>query len=367
MRKKFTSSSLFILVFILSMGIESSKVIAQDMVRVTAVARVVYESFSADTQKKAINLAKKTALKKYFRKLPTAKKRQLKAFEGEFYKNMDDFITEVKIQQEKNDEEKNTFAVAIVASIDPGAIDAFFADNSAAGNQNVGESSDFGAMFIARTESERKSFDAKRTSVVETDSSQSQVAEDASSDSRSVTSSREKTFDLKKSGGSTSRKRDKVSYEFNLDLSEDIAASVGEHLVNAGFEPMAMDELDGVPYLDEIGPKLRRGRLPGRILKGFKRAAVDAGWTFLGYGLIDLGMPKSDAARGIVKVPAKVSFTVWMLTDGRAKSVAVVRPKVVYGSDSSGDAGAAETDAYNRAVALAMDTVVSQLQQKGLR
>ena len=83
------------------MGIESSKVIAQDMVRVTAVARVVYESFTADTQKKAINLAKKTALKKYFRKLPTAKKRQLKAFEGEFYKNMDDFITEVKIQQEK--------------------------------------------------------------------------------------------------------------------------------------------------------------------------------------------------------------------------------------------------------------------------
>ena len=198
MRKKITISSLFILVFILSMGIESSKVIAQDMVDVTAVARVVYESFSADTQKKAINLAKKTALKKYFRKLPTAKKRQLKAFEGEFYKNMDDFITEVKIQQEKNDEEKNTFAVAIVASIDPGAIDAFFVENSAAGNQNVGESSDFGAMFIARTESERKSFDAKRTSVVETDSSQSQVAEDASSDSRSVTSSREKTFDLKK-------------------------------------------------------------------------------------------------------------------------------------------------------------------------
>jgi hypothetical protein len=43
-----------------------------------------------------------------------------------------------------------------------------------------------------------------------------------------------------------------------------------------------------------------------------------------------------------------------------------VRPKVVYGQDS-GDAGVAEVNAYNEAVVFAMDTVVSQLQQKGLR
>ena len=49
-----------------------------------------------------------------------------------------------------------------------------------------------------------------------------------------------------------------------------------------------------------------------------------------------------------------------------AGAVEGVVPKVVYGSDSSGDTGAAEADAYNRAVALAMDTVVSRLQQKGL-
>jgi len=43
-----------------------------------------------------------------------------------------------------------------------------------------------------------------------------------------------------------------------------------------------------------------------------------------------------------------------------------VRPQVVYGQDR-GSASVAETNAYNEAVKQAMDTVVSQMQQKGLR
>ena len=84
-------------------------------------------------------------------------------------------------------------------------------------------------------------------------------------------------------------------------------------------------------------------------------------------GTIDIGTSTVDEVRGGIQVPATVSFKVWMLTDGRAKTVASVRPKVIYGQDRNGDAGVAETNAYNEAVIYALDTVVAQLQQKGLR
>jgi len=353
------------LICALLISIESTKVFADENIRVKAIARTVYQEYSDETKEKALYLAKKVALKKFFQRQPKSMKRLLEEFKKEFYKDVDRFVVEVQIQQEKNDEDKGTYAIAIMASIDAGAIKAFFAENSAAGNQRAGDANDFGAMFIARRESERKSFDAKRTSISETDSTQSQEEANASSDTRSSSSSRDRTFDKTTTGGSTSSKKDKVRYEPDLDLSEDIASSIGEHLVDAGFEPMEMDDLDNVPLLDEI--KFRKGRLPRRTLRNFKRAAIDAGWTYLGMGTIDIGTPRRDRARGIVKVAAKVSFKVWMLTDGRAKGVATVRPTIVYGSDASDDAGVAETDAYNRAVVKAMNTVVSQLQQKGLR
>ena len=120
------------------------------------------------------------------------------------------------------------------------------------------------------------------------------------------------------------------------------------------------------PGLDEIVDEMRdSGRLPTRIRKQYQGAAMDEGWTFLGMGTIDIGVPEHNAAVGRVRVPATVAFKVWMLTSGRAKTIASVRPQAVYGQGTS--AGVAETNAYNDAVKLALDTVVAQLQQKGLR
>jgi len=340
--------------------------VAQDTVTVTGVGRVDYSRFSADTKKQAITKAQQAALKKYVAKLPTAKKRMLKSLEVEFYNALSDFVIETNVQQEKKDKSTKTFSVVITATIDTGAIDAFFIDTSAAGNQLVGDASDFGAMFIARVAVSQKAFDAKRTTVRESDSTAVLEEESASDGTRSVDSSRAKSLDIERSGGSTERKRDAVSYEPNIEISEEVAFAVEEQLVNAGFEPMEIDQLEGVPLLDEIVDEMRdSGRLPTRIRKQYQGAAMDEGWTFLGMGTIDIGVPEHNAAVGRVRVPATVAFKVWMLTSGRAKTVASVRPQAVYGQGTS--AGVAETNAYNEAVKLALDTVVAQLQQKGLR
>ena len=342
--------------------------VAQDTVTVTGVGRVDYSRFSADTKKQAITKAQQAALKKYVAKLPTAKKRMLKSLEVEFYNALSDFVIETNVQQEKKDKSTKTFSVAIMATIDTGAIDAFFIDNSAAGNQLVGDASDFGAMFIARVAVSQKAFDAKRTTVRESDSTAVLEEESASDGTRSVDSSRAKSLDIERSGGSTVRKRDETSYEPNIDVGEDIAGAVEEQLVNAGFEPMDISDLEefGVPFLDEVYDEMRdSGRLPTRMRKQYQQAAIDAGWTFLGMGTIDIGVPEHNAAVGRVRVPATVAFKVWMLTTGRAKTVASVRPQTVYGQGTSAEV--AERIAGNDAVKLALDTVVAQLQQKGLR
>jgi len=340
----------------------------QDLVQVNAVGSHKYSSFNKSVAREAaLKGAKETALKKYISSLPMAKQRMLQSGFDTMASDIDTYVVETLIQQEKRNKDSRQYKVAIAAKINPVALDVYLANNSEAGSQDSGYGSDFGAMFIARVELSRKAYDEKVVSVSETDNLASIEEVEATDDVTSLNSMREKSLNISKSGGSREQKRDSVEYEPSIEISEEVAYAVEEYLVNAGFEAMGVDQLDDVPYLDEIVDSMRSsGRMPTRIKKQFQMAAMDAGWTFLGMGTIDIGTPQNDPARGTVRVPATVAFKVWGLEDGRARTVATVRPQVVYGQDR-GNASVAETNAYNEAVKQAMDTVIAQLQQKGLR
>jgi hypothetical protein len=346
----------------------TSGAFAQEAVKITAVGEKKYTEYSSYIEESAVEDAKRQAIKKVAASFPKSKKRMFKDLEESIYENIDDFVIESAVQQKKNDAGTKTFKVAISALVDVDALNAFFIDNSEAGNQEAGDASDFGAIFVARQETSRKAFKVKQTDVTKSESQSTLAEESASDGTTSLDSTNTKTMDVNQSGGSSESKRDAVEYQASLELSEELAFAVEEQLVEAGFEPMDAEDLD-VPYLEDIvdqGLLRKNGSFPKKLIKQYKNAAIDEGWTFLGLGSVDVGTPKRDAVRGTIKVPAKVSFKVWMLSDGRAKTVASVRPKVVYGDDLS-DAGVAEVNAYNEAVVFAMDTVVSQLQQKGLR
>ncbi|MFT4746279.1 MAG: hypothetical protein ACI8XG_000350 [Congregibacter sp.] len=344
------------------------KVFSQEMISITAVGSHKYSLFKKSSARDAaLKEAKFIGLKKYISSMPVAKQRMLNNLIDDIEDNIDVYVTETVIQQEKQDKQSSQYKVAISAKINPTALDILLLDNSESGTQAVGDARAFGAMFIARVEASRKSFDVKRIDVSEVQKSAS-IEEATSSDGeRNIQAINEKGLSVKKIGGSSEAKRDDVEYETSIAISEEVAYAVEEHLVNAGFEPMGIDQLDDVPFLDEIVDQMRvSGRMPTRIRKAYQNAAIEAGWTFLGMGTIDIGTPQSDSARGTIRVPATVSFRVWILDDGRARSVASVRPQVVYGQDR-GNSSVAETNAYNEAAKFAMDIVVSQLQQKGLR
>ena len=346
---------------------------AQETVRVTAVGSKIYTELSTYIKQSAIEDAKREALKKVAGKFPTAKKRMFKEMEKSIFEAVDDFILEAAVQEDQNDAAAKTYKVAISALVDIDAINAFFIENSAAGNQEAGDASDFGAIFVARVELGRQSYKTKVTDVKKSNSESVLNEESASDGTSSVDSTSTSSMTVEQSGGSSKKKRDEVEYEANSEISEAVAYAVEEQLVNAGFEPMDGEDLAdefGLPRLEDIVDQnlLRKnGSFSKKLIKQYKDAAIDAGWTFLGMGTVDIGTSTVDEVRGGTQVPATVSFKVWMLTDGRAKTVASVSPKVIYGQDRNGDAGVAETNAYNEAVKYALDTVVAQLQQKGLR
>jgi hypothetical protein len=178
----------------------------------------------------------------------------------------------------------------------------------------------------------------------------------------------EERFSKTQTGGSQVRKRDSVIYSPSLELSEGLQEVISELLVNSGFNPMEYSELEDVPYLDDlIDEEIIRpnGSLPTRVRKQYQQAAIEAGWNFFGYGTISVGLPREDPTKGNLKVSAQVSFKVFGLESGRAKTVATVRKKVVnaWGDDPA----SLETVAMNKAAELAMATVIGQLQKKALK
>ena len=359
--------NLIVILGMLFIAIVAPNVSSQDLIQVSAVGTHKYSSWKKnEVREAAIMEAKKVALSKYVASLPAAKQSMIQSNLSAIHDNLDRFLAETVVQDEKRDKNNNTYKVAIVAKINGVAFDVFLAENSAAGAVDSGFGSDFGAMFVARVETTRKAFLDKTKTISEIDNSAMLDETTISNEEGSVDKSRERSLSVATAGGSTERKRDQVSYEPSIEISEEVAFSVEEYLVNAGFEPMSIDQLDGVPYMDEIMDEMRENAsLPTRTQRIFQDAAIEAGWTFLGLGTIDIGVPETDSARGTVRVPATVAFRVWSLDSGRARTVASVRPKVVYGQDR-GSASVAETNAYNAAVGFAMDTVVAQLQQKGL-
>ena len=295
----------FILCIVTIFTFNTKLVFSQELVNVSAIASINYDwNVSKEEKQAVLESAKLTAWKKYTSKFNAAKKSQYSKLKDIFLENLDDFIAEVDIQKEKDDEKNNKYSIAIIAKIDPSAVDEIFNANSESGQQGAGLASDFGVIFIARVEESRKSYKEKNTNVSEKKSSNVSKEISDSNDTESVDAASTESVNVEISGGSSETKRDKTSYIPSLEHSEEASFAIEEFLVNAGFEPMDYTELDDVPFLDELvdDGKLRKsGKLPARLVKLYKTAAIDAGWTFLGMGIIDISTPMPTMQREILR------------------------------------------------------------------
>lgn len=327
-----------------------------------------YKSFNSDTRSEAITEARLSAWKKYTMDFSVARKTSYMDNKKVFIDKLEDFIVEEIVVQEKNDEENKIYKLALRVIIDDNSVTALFNDLSASGNQGLGEASNFGSIFVARTKMTSKSYDSKRVDIKEAEAEDSVSQAAASNGAKSVDAVSTKSFSRTATGGSTSSKRTKVSWQLDNISQESLTAAMEESLVNAGFEPMAYNDLTeyGAPYIDEIyNETTDEGTLKGKTISKIKNAAMDADWNFFGIGTVDLDLPITDSATGLYKVAAKVTYKVIMFKDGKSRTVATVSPTQVYGLAETEDY--ATNEALTNAAQKAVTTVVDQLQKKGVR
>lgn len=327
-----------------------------------------YKSFNSDTKAQALEKARMNAWKKYTSDFSVARKTSYRENKSEFMSQLNDLIVEEIIVQEKNDKENQIYKIAIRVNFDDNAVLALFNDLSSAGNQALGEASNFGSIFIARKKMTAKSFDNKRIDIQESSAEDSLIRNTSSDGSKSIDAASTKTFSKKATGGSTSRKRTTNTWELDDMAQEYLVGAINEHLVNAGFEPMDYNDLGdyGAPYIDEIyNETTDKGKLKGKTETKIKNAAYEAEWSYFGYGTVDLDLPITDDATGLFKVAATVKYKVLMFQNGKSRTVATVKATQVYGLAETEDF--ATNEALNKAAEKAITTVVDQLQKKGIR
>ena len=257
-----------------------------------------------------------------------------------------------------------------MAFISMNAVDNFLQSKSAASTMAT---SDFATLFIARKVADRKTFQAKTTDIEQNKSTSSVEVVSGSDDISDVSGGTSEDMKVRTTGGSTSQKSDEFVYDIDLGLTEALQTAIQETLVNAGFEPFPMDDvlydydMDGLEDLILNGEFGEDGSLNRSTLAAIKKIAAEDEITFLGIGRVDYRQGEKNPVTGDMRVPASVTVEVVMKKGKRMRTVASVAPTIIYGNYQAGeDYSIGQLVAQNAAVKQAMDTIVSQLQSKGL-
>ena len=338
-------------------------------IKVTATGKMKYSNeFSEDIKDEAIIIAKKAALKKATRKYPKAKLKLIRQMKDEFFDNYDDFVVEAKVQREKLNEKNKVFKVSIIAIINQDAIEAFLEENS---ESSSGTDSNFGIVAIVTDQVSVKEFEERKVKIRASEGQKVNEERGGATSTKAISSTSQKSMSVTETGGSTTKKRDDVAWAYNGPMSEEAFNTFSEEIEELGFSPMDFLELDlseiDVGDLEDLEQYVnKRGTIPGKIIKIMRNSAVDNDWNLFGYATIQVGLASKAKNSSMYKIPAIVSFKVWQITDeGKARSVASVKKTPAYGTGS--DKEVARTNSINAAAELAMNTILSKLQQKGIR
>ena len=371
---------LLVITCLLSIGlVEQSSAQSFD---VKVQSRMQYsEDNKQGIRRQLIHQFKKDAIKAFMVELPQAKARLVQQHFDEItkFEKVDMFFTEFRFKKACNtrtgkqcgEVRDNSLVLMGIASISVNAIDNFLQSKSAVANS--AGSSDFAVMFIARKVTDRKTFRAKTTDVSKSESSSSTEITVGGDDTSEVSGGSESSVSVTQQGGSTALKADMFQYDIDLALTESLQSAVTMHLVNAGFEPFAMDDvlydydMDGLEELIADDQFSEEGSLSRKVLSGIKKIAAEDGVTFLGIGRVDYRLGEKNNVTGEMSVPATVTVEVFQKKGRRMRAVASVQPTIILGSyPIGGDYTVGQTNAQSKAVQKAMDTVISQLQSKGL-
>lgn len=379
----FKTLSAFLMVLLVLLLLVFPRVAFSQELQLKVQTRMPYaENNDQGDRRELVHQFKKDAFKKMMSdpNTPQTKARLIGEYFDEMtdYEKVDQFFTKYVFAEQCDTGSGSNCGIvrdqAIIlqgmAFISMNAVDNFLQSKSAASTMAT---SDFATLFIARKVADRKIFQAKTTDVKQNKSTSSVEVVSGSDDITNISGGTSEDMQVRTTGGSTSQKSDEFVYDIDLGLTEALQTAIQETLINAGFEPFPMDDvlydydMDGLEDLILNGEFGEDGSLNRRTLAAIKKIAAEDEVTFLGIGRVDYRQGEKNPVTGDMRVPASVTVEVVMKKGKRMRTVASVAPTIIYGNYQAGeDYSIGQLVAQNAAVKQAMDTIISQLQSKGL-
>jgi hypothetical protein len=340
-----------------------------DRVEVKAIGTIPFDGAlfskdpSSDEKKKAVDAAKLSAWKNYTATLNTAKQQMLLSNEKEVNTNLEKFITDFQIVDQKVDKETKTYSVIIKAGFNSGALDQFLQSASlgAASGQKYDPANEsaFAFLFTARKATSLKQFD-QRVTTKEKASTSNSVKDSA--DGTTVSASKEKT-----TGGSRLSQEDKVTYA--VTSSKDVDSALGDALTSAGINYASYDDIVGncnAPDKKQFQKEyVDNDELSAQTRTKIINAARECGIQFFAIGTLDAGVNNTDDL-GNQKVFVTVTAQLWDVSaKPLARKIGSVGPVQFSGT------GPNQSVASNNALSLAAKEtgkqLVDQLNAKKIR
>ena len=329
--------------------------------KVKVSARIKYDGeYSEEVRIEAIEKLQEKALKKASSKFPKAKKKLIRQLKEEFYDDPDEWITEIQIQYEKNNEKKKILRLKAFVIVDLSEIQSRLEEEAVSAG---GADSTIGVIAVVSRQTTIKEFKARQVEINAAEFQKQFEEKGGATNTSAISSTSGKGMSVKESGGSTTSKDAEEGWVFEADASMNAVSGFNEQLADLGFKPKGFTDLARVlemDYTDIEKLTTDKGAIRGKHLIMFEDAAEERGWELFGYARIQLGKAVKNINEQY-KVPAIVNFKVSENDDGWAE-LATVRPTEAYGTAT--DRLTARSLAINNAVAIAIKTVRAQLQQR---
>ena len=309
-----------------------------------------------DTRRKAIEDAKKNAVRNYASKWDSAR---YEMFDQAFVmveKNIDQYVISYVLLDSGKNKTTKQYEAFIEATLNDNAIEKLVgktADSMASGSG--GEAPYITMIMVGREPETQKRFKTKKTDIAQ--SIHSGTSEDNVT-GNSADFYEEETAKVT-SGGSSERKADQIKYRtFTV---ADVDAAISEVFTKAGYEVVDPRdvELDVFMFQTEFSAG-------ANITASSRRDAIrqcrEMEVSFFAVGNMDVSLPEYDEVSGMDKVYVKVSAKVTDLRKRLPKTVASIRGVQYAGLGSNPEV--ARQNALNMAAEKSAKNLVDQLRAK---
>lgn len=294
---------------------------------------------SPEDKQRAIASAKISAWKNLTATFTQAQTKLLASSGEEFQKNLDNYITDTVVVDEKVDPSSRTIAVVVRVGFNMRAIEQALDSQSANTGSGLAsaapagrEGSQFMFLFMSRKASSVKQFQEKRIDIHEESTkrgkSGGRMEREGGASVRVAETAENTSVSRTASGGSVEHKEDKMAYE--VASSQDVDSAMGDVLTTSGIEFVSYDDVvsncggaDSAAIKKEFSAKDDMSRdLRAKIIDAARRCEI----RFFAVGTLDIGMQDVDSVTGNKRVSVSVRSQLWDIGKRLPKKVGSIGP-----------------------------------------